>query len=76
MTGYNILADFPPFTVIKIGVWLVQVSPCVRIMVRLGLGLALDYGLGFSSDIRLRQDPQLRVSHLATTSRVLISTGV
>ena len=31
------------------------------------LGLGLDYGLGFSSDIRLRQDPQLRVSHLATT---------
>ena len=30
-------------------------------------GLGLDYGLGFSSDIRLRQDPQLRVSHLATT---------
>ena len=31
--------------------------------------LRLDYGLGFSSDIRLRQDPQLRVSHLATTIR-------
>ena len=30
-------------------------------------GLGLDYGLGFRSDIRLRQDPQLRVSHLATT---------
>ena len=30
-------------------------------------GLGLDYGLGFSSDIRLRQDPQLRVSYLATT---------
>ena len=35
-----------------------------------GFGLRLDYGLGFSPetpDIRLRQDPQLRVSHLATT---------
>ena len=31
------------------------------------LGLGLDYGLGFSSDIQLRHDPQLRVSHLATT---------
>ena len=30
-------------------------------------GLGLDYGLRFSSDIRLRQDPELRVSHLATT---------
>ena len=30
-------------------------------------GLGLDYGLGFSSDIRLRQNPQLRVSHLATS---------
>ena len=29
------------------------------------LGLGLDYGLGFSSDIRLRHDPQLRLSHLA-----------
>ena len=27
-------------------------------------GLGLDYGLGFISDIRLRQDPQLQVSHL------------
>ena len=34
------------------------------------LGLGLDYGLGFSSDIRLRQDSQLRVSHLATTIRL------
>ena len=32
-------------------------------------GLGLDYGLGFSSDIQLRQDPQLRVSHLAKTRR-------
>ena len=31
------------------------------------LGLGLDYGLVFSSDIRLRHDPQLLVSHLATT---------
>ena len=30
-------------------------------------GLGLDYGLGYISDIRLRQDPQLGVSHLATT---------
>ena len=30
------------------------------------LGLGLDYGLGFSSDTRIRQDPQLRLSHLAT----------
>ena len=29
-------------------------------------GLGLDYGLGFSSDIRLRQDPQLRVETTAT----------
>ena len=29
-------------------------------------GLGLDYGLGFTSNIGLRQDPQLRVSHLAT----------
>ena len=34
----------------------------------LGLVLGLDYGLGFSSDIRLRHDPQLRVSHLAKTN--------
>ena len=27
-------------------------------------GLGLDYGLGFSSDIRLRQDPQLRVTKI------------
>ena len=44
-------------------------------------GLGLDYGLGFSSDIQLRQDPQLRVSHLATTvttmsaSRVSVNSG-
>ena len=36
------------------------------------LGLGLDYGLGFSSDIRLREDPQLRLSHLATT---LLNSG-
>ena len=29
------------------------------------LGLGLDYGLRFSSEIRLRHDPQLRASHLA-----------
>ena len=39
------------------------------------LGLGLDYGLGFSSDIRLRQDPQLRVSHLATTMRYWRENG-
>ena len=32
-------------------------------------GLGPDYGLEFSSDIRLRHDPQLWVSHLATTIR-------
>ena len=31
-------------------------------------GLGLDYGLRFSSDIRLRQDPELRVSHLHVTT--------
>ena len=36
---------------------MVSVSAWVRIR--------LDYGLGFSSDIRSRQDTQLRVSHLA-----------
>ena len=38
-------------------------------MIKVGarLGLVLGLGLGFSSDIRLRQDPELRVSHLATT---------
>ena len=35
-------------------------------------GLGLNYGLGFSSDIRLRQDPQLRVSHLAATNLVIL----
>ena len=45
-------------TVVKVGVWLGLV---------LVFGLGLDYGLGFSLDIRLRQDPQLRVSHLAAT---------
>ena len=38
------------------------------------LGLGLDYGLGFSSDIRLRQDPQLRVSHLATSMPPLFTS--
>ena len=40
------------------------------------LGLGLDYGLGFSSDIRLRQDAELRVSHhlVTTESKPLIFT--
>ena len=38
----------------------------------LGLGLGLDYGLGLSSDIRLRHDPQQRVSHLATTFSITV----
>ena len=45
-------------TAIKVGLWL---------WLLLVFGLGLDYGLGFRSDILSHQDPQLRVSHLATT---------
>ena len=45
----------------------IRVRPSVRIRVRLWIS-----GLGFSSDIRLRQDPQLQVSHLATSMSVRV----
>ena len=45
----------------------IRVRPSVRIRVRLWIS-----GLGFSSDIRLRQDPQLQVSHLATSMSVKV----
>ena len=43
---------------------MVRVSAYVRIRIRVSVRIRVRLRLGFSSDIQLRQDPQLRVSHL------------
>ena len=43
---------------------MVRVSACVRVRIRVSARIRVRLRLGFSSDIRLRQDPQLRVSYL------------